>query len=539
MWPTPRFLAGPESPRHNERVRMSPSIQRRGAASVARRSARVAARVVLAVAALSGAACPTRAGCPRGLQITVRAAPDYAAEAARLELLISAGDASFQQFFELGDNLRDGETSLFVDFGSEFADAARGVVEARLYDADRVPLAARRLGFHPTEACAALDLEFGVDAPDAGVPDAGADPPDAGPDAGAEDAGAPDAGSPPADAGAPDAGANDWWNPAWSYRRAVTFPSTGLNTTLTQVPVLLRIGNTVLSRAEADARDLRFVTADGTVWPHEVESVGSEALVWLRAASLGPAGAEPLWLYYGNGAAPTPTDQDAVWSNGFRGVWHLDGLGDATGGGGGGTNVQGVQFADGRVGTGAAFAPALGVDPRITLGGNLPTSLAGGYTLSGWFFADAWGFLYDARIIDRAQNTFTGDGYSFQVGGGRVRFKHGFTGAEGHWESTATDAVALSRWHHVAVVYDAGGGAPAVYVDGSVIAMRAVSTPSGSPEATAGTAALGNHAGGGVALDGMLDEVRVSDAARSAAWIQFSHRTMTQNVFALGAESTP
>ena len=45
--------------------------------------------------------------------------------------------------------------------------------------------------------------------------------------------------------------------------------------------------------------------------------------MWVKVPSIpASSGAEQIFMYYGNPAAPDGQDPAGVWSNGYAGVWH-------------------------------------------------------------------------------------------------------------------------------------------------------------------------------------------------------------------------
>jgi hypothetical protein len=82
---------------------------------------------------------------------------------------------------------------------------------------------------------------------------------------------------------------------------------------------------------QADLRDLRFVALDGTTIAFDLEQVTATSVTaWVQRPVLDPAGDEVLWAYYGNPVAVADARATEVWSDDFRGVWHLTDHRDAT-----------------------------------------------------------------------------------------------------------------------------------------------------------------------------------------------------------------
>lgn len=130
-----------------------------------------------------------------------------------------------------------------------------------------------------------------------------------------------------------------WWNLAWSRRQKVTFTnSTG--SILNNIPLLVTLHSpsiidySVTNNTGPNAGyELRFVGNDGsTQYPFEIEKWGGSSnttsYVWVKIPAV-PVGTNTFWMYYGNPSAPVPpvSDRQAVWNNGYRTVWHMNGAG--------------------------------------------------------------------------------------------------------------------------------------------------------------------------------------------------------------------
>ena len=119
---------------------------------------------------------------------------------------------------------------------------------------------------------------------------------------------------------------NDWTQ--YEHRFQVSFPGYLDQTALTDFPVLVRISeDSLFGFSYADCKkpgggDLRFADEDGNLLACEVDTwnPNGESLVWVKVPRLTPS--TKLFGYYGWASAP-PISAAAVWSNGFVGVWHL------------------------------------------------------------------------------------------------------------------------------------------------------------------------------------------------------------------------
>ncbi len=147
---------------------------------------------------------------------------------------------------------------------------------------------------------------------------------------------------------------------AYKHYMRIDFPGYTRSETLVNFPVLVKFGAHLVQFdynqfASPSGGDLRFVNADQTQFlNHEVEKwdPAGDSIVWVQVPALVPTTTH-IWAFWGNpGAviAPDYTTDGSTWSEGYRGVWHLDNafnLADATsfgntGAGSGVANTSGV-----------------------------------------------------------------------------------------------------------------------------------------------------------------------------------------------------
>jgi hypothetical protein len=327
-----------------------------------------------------------------------------------------------------------------------------------------------------------------------------------------------------------------WWNPAWTRRRRIALapPERGAGT-LKDIPLLVvltpeRIDYTTTA---SDGRDLRFVGPDQrTVLPHEIESwnPGGTSVAWVRLPGLGPdAAVEPLWMYYGNTAAPAAASGGAVWDDAFRFVYHLADIGgrrvrDSSPRGRHGEKVSPANPCPvaGRIGVAQAFD---GLGDAIDTGerGDLPR-----WTVETWVRGKEAPKLGKAAGPLMRQNNYQLIWDHFQaasVASASVRI--GET-----WREASFGSMAGGTWYYLAATFD--GTMLRAYRDGALVAE----TPApGSPDPSPESALLGKHAQYPDAFfRGAIDEARLSDVARPAAWIAAQHRSMTDALAAFGPE---
>lgn len=120
----------------------------------------------------------------------------------------------------------------------------------------------------------------------------------------------------------------------WGARVKVTIAASEVPSDQTDFPVyidLADLGSAFFSLVEPDGSDIRVTKADEqTKLPREVAAIdtGSETgELYFEAENLSASSDTEFWIYFDNpsASAPAPTDAtgpNAVWANGFSGVWH-------------------------------------------------------------------------------------------------------------------------------------------------------------------------------------------------------------------------
>jgi biopolymer transport protein ExbB len=313
---------------------------------------------------------------------------------------------------------------------------------------------------------------------------------------------------------------SDWWNADYTHRRRITLDTSSFTGTVTDFPVLVRLP--ALAGANASGADLRFVTLDGNVYPHELDSfsVLGPSSVWVRMTIAASSVDTELWLYYGNPTVPTTSNGASVFASNHVSVHHLGSLLDATNNGhtASNGNLNGVPSTNlgGRVGAARTFD---GNDDYLQLANG-----DGSYDFTTSLYVSAW--IRVAGFEDPYQAIVTKGDSSWRLArannGNGVSF--GWTNGTNNDNLLGNTTVANGAWHHVAIVQTQT--TKSVYVDGVL------------DESVQNGDQLDNNnfnvrfgmneestSGGARYWHGDIDEVRISSLSRDAHWIFAEHRT--------------
>lgn len=348
-----------------------------------------------------------------------------------------------------------------------------------------------------------------------------------------------------------------WYDASWQHRKKITIDSSKVSDNLTDFPLLINLAadGDLAADAQNDGDDILFTGADGTTkLSHEIEDFDGgtgELVAWVKVPGLSASVDTEIYLYYGYGSAANQEDVTGVWSNHYVAVWHLkeDPSGtppqmlDATannhdgtteGSWSSGNQVPGLidgslDFNSGidkvKVGTFDVVAGGAGND---------------GLTLETWFYSHE---KRDGRFISKATSTNNNDhwwmlnarkfGSQYRL---RFRLKTGGTTTELH--SDHGEIVPLNQWVYAAATYD--GSDMRLYQDADEVGNKSKTGTIATNSSV--KVAIGNQppGAGSRRFDGKITEVRVSDIARSAGWLETSYHNQysPSTFYTLGTEET-
>lgn len=354
---------------------------------------------------------------------------------------------------------------------------------------------------------------------------------------------------------AADAQGADWYDYSWSHRKQISILDAQVPGTLTDFPVLVSLSSDtgLNSRAQADGDDILFTDSTGrTKLSHEIESYSSGTLVaWVKVPTLNGSSDTDIYMYYGNATTSSQQDAANVWDSNFRNVYHMKGTSGSAVIPDSATNVGGTENGTKESGTGAG-QPANTASGKIGEGQdfNEPTTdyisitdrlgEPANVTISGWFKLDNQdSFSSDFVSI--------GDYISIKIDanpGGSIYNENCYHYSGG---SRCTNDVGASYegtgWHYISYAIDDTGNAQRVYVDG-VLASSSTYTESilytGLGDNDTQIGRHGYQFAEPRYFDGQMDEIRVSNTARSANWAitEYNNQVTPSNFYTVGSEET-
>jgi hypothetical protein len=327
----------------------------------------------------------------------------------------------------------------------------------------------------------------------------------------------------------------------YAFRKPITLQHGRVAADLTDFPVLISLPTDTDLAADArnDGLDLAFTAVDGTtLLDFEIEyfngSTG-ELIAWVRVPLLSSAVDTTLYLYYGFPGSPDRQDISGVWGAGYTGVWHMDETGttlhDSAQGVLNGA-VQGTvnQNVTGRVDGGDEFnGPAeswIQTTNAVALGANQP------FSAEAWLYANSMQGWY-VGLVQKGRDP-SGPPDADWVGlwfDDNDRITFGWDWQSGKGGNLSGSVISAGQWYHAVAVYD--GANRRLYLNGALDAGPSAGHYDGNNE-TWNMATDRN----GWYLDGLLDEVRVSSVARSAAWVatEYNNQASPSTFHQVGAE---
>lgn len=310
---------------------------------------------------------------------------------------------------------------------------------------------------------------------------------------------------------------------------------------LHEFPVPIRISaSDILDELRSDLADLRFVVdGDETPLAHEIDtSEIDELLVWVKVPTLATVTTTHLWLYYGNPGAAPSVHATTVWSDGFRGVWHLGGVTadnvvpDSTTEHNDATMPTSHAVGSGLLGQARRFDGE--VDVLVPDRASLHLIDDDMVTLEGWAKPDT--IEQVNRGIIRKNNSYLlsamrsfencVDNYCAQM------IVHiDVTDGTRDRGVSATAPLATDHFGYVVGTYSAADRVLRIYLDGALSKEVVVELDAGSPGLFTTTEDLFL----GYSFLGWLDEIRVAAVRRSHAWIAAQHAAVMGDLVGYGA----
>jgi len=346
-----------------------------------------------------------------------------------------------------------------------------------------------------------------------------------------------------------------WYNINWSYRTQITISHTQVasstGTLLSYFPVLISTTTATLKYSgsgghvgESNGGDILFTSSDGiTKLNHEIETYTSstgQLVAWVQVPSISTSTDTVLYMYYGNSSAANQQNATSTWNDGgnnyFKAVVHFPSTAgvftDSTVNANSTNSASGVPTSiTGQIGSGAGFNGSVYRSKSSPVG--FPTG-SSQRTVEAWIKIAPGAAAGEAVAL--GANSSTGDRFAIYWNNDSKLY------LEAQSVSDTIAFTADNAWHQVALVFPPGQtnlNQALMYLDGT---SKPVTTQSQTINTSGSDFAIGTIAGaeGAGNFVGSLDEVRVSNVARSADWIatEYNNESSPSTFYSSASEET-
>ena len=347
------------------------------------------------------------------------------------------------------------------------------------------------------------------------------------------------------------------FNRGWTYRKAVIIEASQIPSDLTDFPIYVDLadfddGGDFFEEVQSDGRDIRVTTNDGeTEVPFELVSISTGAtnggeLHFKAAGTLSSTTNTTFYVYYGNSTVSAyPEDyvygSQNVWDSNYQAVYHMnqDPSGgapqilDSTANSFDATSAGAMLTGDlvaGQLGNALDFD---GTDDLL----DTNTSFFSGTserTISAWVNPTVFATNGADRIFGQDSASATaGLRYAVTLEDDTIGINY-----RTHRVISGT-TLSASTWYHVSVVIPSAAtmtGDGLIYIDGVSQTLSDANSTTVALNTSATDFFIGSD--GSSQANAILDEVRVSNIARSADWITAEYNNQNSGIYGVGNDQT-
>ena len=317
----------------------------------------------------------------------------------------------------------------------------------------------------------------------------------------------------------------------WRYYKEIVIDHTKVDEDLTDFPVVVKLdsSNFDFSKAQSNGNDMRFCLKNGTILSYEREqhdNANQKAVYWVKMPTTYSSVDTTFRMYFGNPTASDGSDPTNAWDSNFAMVQHMNNnpdnahIKDSTINGNNGTKYAAEQptETDGILGKAQSFD---GSDDYIDCGNNgIPIGanpftkevfiyLPNGIT-SANYMQDIlwWGVTGTNNYIN-----------CLRTGSSNNQIVNYFWGNDLVWTSTQL----VNGWNCIIITYD--GNVAMGYVNG----VSEASFTAGAVNVQSSDVFIAKNDGSDNYFNGLIDETRISNIVRSAAYIKANDYNLRLN----------
>jgi biopolymer transport protein ExbB len=329
-----------------------------------------------------------------------------------------------------------------------------------------------------------------------------------------------------------------WYNASWNNRIKITQDHTKVPSTQTDIPVyvdLYGMPTAFFSHVLSTGADIRVTTSDGTtevaIQVVAIDTGAKTGQLWFKAPSLSSTVNTDFYIYYGNPSASAyattdPYGRNAVWSNGYQNVYHLE-VGNSSDSSG--------NFSD------ATDNSSSSQTGKIGLGRGFPGSAyinTGDISNSNWtnVTVEAWIYLTGTVTYNGVFYKGTTDIGRFLINGSNGQI---LVQTQNGNMLSATGVVPLNTLVKVEYVYNQTAGYEYVYMNATQVASKA-RTGNITQNSTNLFIGAGFSNTGTYPFNGNIDEFRISTVARTDNWrtTSYNNENSPSTFYSVGSEES-
>jgi len=320
--------------------------------------------------------------------------------------------------------------------------------------------------------------------------------------------------------------AQNWATASCNYRRKLTFNNTAASQNLINFTAMIKLNSSRINYAKTSDTDIRFYDDDDTtLLKHHWESwnESGDSFGWVKVPQLNNSDTDFIYAYY-NCSGSATIDEKGTYDNNYVSVWHLNDVGgntptqhdsidnyNATP-----QNTEAADFGiPGKINGAESFD---GTDDYLSVSSFNGLSGASQFTIEFWTkFSSPQDYIF-----------WRNNGWLTEVRANDYRFRFNL---DGNWRTSFYANHITGALHYVAATWD--GTNTLIYVNN---ATEVNSTADSAWSAMSSNTQNLDIAHRNNYFDGIIDEIRISTAARSYSWISASYLTMSDSLITYGGE---
>lgn len=352
---------------------------------------------------------------------------------------------------------------------------------------------------------------------------------------------------------------SDPWLSGWDQRRQITIDSNDINNDLDQFPVPVSINNnagknnaditSIFDEVGTSSQKIAITESDGVTQLYaEIEkwdAASEEAVIWAGGynCDIDSSSNTHFYIYYDNDQSSNDsyvtlgtnaTTSEQIWGNDYSLVQHLNeeeaGTGtaalykDSTDNNNDGDDQVSATSQDGQINGGQEFD---GDDDYVRDSNPSGLNFSGlnEITIEAWFKLSGH-TDYDGIVSINSSST-----YRTMVNTGQDQLRYD----PGQYDDQVIDqAWSTGEWYHYIMTVQGGGNAK-IYWNGDNIHTSATGVPAILPDGSDILIGIGEDPNSHP-TQGIIDEVRISNIARSPAWVETDYRAGMDDLLTWGSE---